>query len=295
MSIKLLYSKIACLLLLLIFSAELAYSQNNDDPNVTESGDTIKKSPFDEIYEHYTIQENRVLDYTHLNQRDMLWTKRVWRIIDVKEKRNHFFVKVDDGESYTNTKALISILMENGKKGNLKAYNDENFKYEVLDMENFGTKVDTQFVLDPETLQPIPKIVVNTLRPEQIKQFRLKEVWFFDEEDSEFDVRILGIAPIGENFDSDGNLVSISPLFWVYYPDIKDILARCTAYNEANDADQTSWFDVFERRQFSSYITKESNNYDRRVQDYKSGLDIFFESNSIKDTHFHFEHDLWDY
>lgn len=294
MSIKLFFPRLLGLSLLLISSVNPGFTQNNDNPNVTESGDTITKSPFNEIYEHYTIEENRVLDYTHLNQRDMLWTKRVWRIIDIAEKRNLFFGRVDN-DAYTNSKALISILMENGKAGNLVAYTDEDFKQKILDMENFGRSIDTVYVPDPETFEPIPKIVVNELKAEHIKQYRLKEVWYFDEEDSEFDVRILGIAPVGQRFDNDGNLVSIGPLFWVYYPDIKPILARCTAYNEGNDADQTSWFDIFERRQFSSYITKESNNFDRRVQDYKSGLDIFFESNSIKDSHFHFEHDLWDY
>jgi hypothetical protein len=35
--------------------------------------------------------------------------------------------------------------------------------------------------------------------------------------------------------------------------------------------------------------------YDRRIQDYKSGIDILFEGENIKGTIFNFEHDLWQY
>ena len=62
-----------------------------------------------------------------------------------------------------------------------------------------------------------------------------------------------------------------------------------------NDASTLSWFDIFEARYFSSYIYKESNVYDRRIQDYKNGIDILYESEDIKNTIFNFEHDLWEY
>ena len=46
---------------------------------------------------------------------------------------------------------------------------------------------------------------------------------------------------------------------------------------------------------FSSYIFKESNVMDRRLQDYLTGIDILYESQKIKDRLFNFEQDLWEY
>ena len=40
---------------------------------------------------------------------------------------------------------------------------------------------------------------------------------------------------------------------------------------------------------------KESNVYDRRVMDYKAGIDILYEAEKIKYEIFNFEHDLWSY
>jgi hypothetical protein len=46
---------------------------------------------------------------------------------------------------------------------------------------------------------------------------------------------------------------------------------------------------------FQSYIYKESNVYDRNIQEYATGIDMLLESAKIKDKMFEFEHDLWTY
>jgi hypothetical protein len=56
-----------------------------------------------------------------------------------------------------------------------------------------------------------------------------------------------------------------------------------------------SWEDIMEMRYFSSYIYKESNVYDRRLQDYLSGVDLLLEADKIKNEIFSFEHDLWSF
>ena len=50
-----------------------------------------------------------------------------------------------------------------------------------------------------------------------------------------------------------------------------------------------------EMRFFSSYIYKESNVHNRRLQDYVQGVDLLLEADKIKQTIFNFEHDLWEY
>ncbi|MBK6644125.1 MAG: hypothetical protein IPG39_24350 [Bacteroidetes bacterium] len=46
---------------------------------------------------------------------------------------------------------------------------------------------------------------------------------------------------------------------------------------------------------FSSYIYKENNVYDRRIEDYKQGMDALVEAERIKMDITNLEHDLWEY
>ncbi|MEX2588914.1 MAG: gliding motility protein GldN, partial [Chitinophagales bacterium] len=84
-------------------------------------------------------------------------------------------------------------------------------------------------------------------------------------------------------------------LFWCYYPELRPILAQYRVFNRHNDATTVSWEDLFEMRFFSSYIIKESNVQDRRIQDYTAGVDALLEADKIKYEIFNFEHDLWSY
>ena len=123
----------------------------------------------------------------------------------------------------------------------------------------------------------------------------MKEIWFFDEESSTMQARILGIAPLRDIFDENGNFQYEDPMFWVYYPEAREILARERVFNINNDASPTTWEDIMELRYFSSYIWKQSNVQDRRLQDYLTGVDLLLEGQKIKQEIFNFEQDLWSY
>ena len=66
-------------------------------------------------------------------------------------------------------------------------------------------------------------------------------------------------------------------------------------FNRQNDAERRSYEDYFWKRQFNSYVVKESNVYDRNISEYTTGIDHLLESERIKKEIFEFEHDLWDY
>ena len=46
---------------------------------------------------------------------------------------------------------------------------------------------------------------------------------------------------------------------------------------------------------FSSYIIKEANVMNRKIQQYMLGLDALLEAERIKEEIFNIEHDLWEY
>lgn len=108
-------------------------------------------------------------------------------------------------------------------------------------------------------------------------------------------VRILGLAAIRDVFDDNGNFKYEEPMFWIYYPHIREELAKHRVFMEGNDASPLTWEDFMEMRFFSSYVYKESNVKDNRLSDYLSGVDLLMEGERIKADIFNWEHDLWQY
>lgn len=275
---------------LLALTTTAGYSQDN--PNVTESGNTEIPAPRDNFYDRYIHKEKKVLAYDYIHEKDVFWEKRIWRLIDVREKMNHTFI---------NEKAFfINLILDAAKGGDINLYHvfDDQFTQPMTKEERLviGTSVDTIITFNPDDFTEEVQVVVNELDPTDVKKYRLKEVWFLDEETSSMGVRILGIAPIIDRYDDNGNFLNSGPMFWAYYPELREVLARHEAFNAHNDAARMSWEDIFEARLFSSYIVKESNVYDRRIKDYKtSPIDVLLEADKIKNEIFHFEHDLWSY
>lgn len=270
-----------------------AMAQRPDDVIMTESGDTINKNtPVDDIVEKRTTFEARLLPYDPVREADIFWEKRVWRVIDVREKMNLPF-------SYP-PRPFFKILMDAAKAGEITVYDIEDDKFTKPlapeEVASKGASVDTVTVFDPETYEEKIKIVSNEINAEDVKRFRVKEVWFFDKESSSLQVRILGIAPLLDVKDDNGNFLYEQLMFWVYYPDARKALAKEKAFNIAgNDASPLSWENLLEMRFFSSYITKESNVFDRRLQEYLTGVDMLLEGEKIKQSIFNFEQDLWSY
>lgn len=261
------------------------------DNIMTETGEPLKDQPLDDITEKRITFEKRVLPYDHVREADIFWEKRIWRVIDTREKMNLPFRYPD--------RPFFKILLEAARNGEMTVYStiDDKFTTPLKPEEvaQMGVEVDTIPVFDPETYEETIKVVTNEINADDIKRFRIKEVWFFDEETSTLQVRILGIAPLRDIFDDNGNFLYEQPMFWVYYPDARQILAREKVFSIGNDAAPLSWEDIFEMRFFASYIYKESNVFDRRLEDYLSGVDLLLEADRIKQEIFNFEQDLWSY
>ena len=258
---------------------------------LTESSDPTANKPLDDIVEKRMTLEHRVLPYDHLREADIFWEKRIWRVVDVREKMNKPFAYPE--------RPFFTILMDAAMAGDITVYSTEDDKFTApLTPDEVSAKsasIDTVITFDPETYEEQIQVVRNELNPEDVKRFRFKEVWFFDEESSTLQVRTLGIAPLIDVTDDNGNFLYEQPMFWVYYPEARNILARERVFNYGNDASPITWEDLMERRYFASYVYKESNVYDRRLQEYLTGVDLLLEADKIKQEIFNFEHDLWSY
>jgi len=245
----------------------------------------------DDIVDRNLLQDRQILPYQPLREADIFWEKRIWRVVDFREKMNQPFAYPDA--------PFFNILKDAALQGDITLYSTENDKFSFplneADIEGILFKTDTVSVFNPVTYIEELAIVQNEIAWEDVKRIRIKEQWFFDENTSTLQVRILGIAPMIDDTDENGNFRFERPLFWVYYPELRPILARKKVFNNLNDAALTSWDDLFERRFFASYIFKQSNVKDERLESMYSGIDLLLEADKIKQEIFNFEHDLWSY
>ncbi len=232
------------------------------------------------------------MGYAPVREADILWEKRLWRVIDLREKMNLPF-------SYPDA-PLAKILGMAALEGELPVFDPEDdrftkpLKAETLVAALFRT--DTILTIDPETGEEVPRIVRNDPDWTAVKRFRIKESWFFDTRTSTLRFRILGIAPLINVTNSEGDFLYERPLFWVHYPSSRPFLARQKVYTPGGNLSATiTWEDLFEMRHFASTVYKENNPYDRRIEDYLSGVDNLYEADRINDALFNREHDVWSW
>ena len=114
-------------------------------------------------------------------------------------------------------------------------------------------------------------------------------------------VRVVGISPIRvyNRVDDQGmptEEIQQKPTFWVYFPEIRPILANHEIFNRQNDSQRISFDDFFTQRRFNSHIFAVSNVYDNRWNNsYTQGVDALLEAENQKEWLFNIEHDLWEY
>src|SRR5690606_30102635 len=88
------------------------------------------------------------------------------------------------------------------------------------------------------------------------------------------------------------------PLFWIFFPDAREILYNTYAFNEKNSALQTNYDFLFNARKFAGTIYKTDNVYgDRNISEYvrENAMMQLLEAERIKESIRDFEDDLWNY
>jgi len=255
------------------------------------------------------LRDRTPLAYEHIREDDAWYRQRVWREIDVREKMNlpfRYKAEEDNGNQ-----RLIYILLNAIKSGKVVAFDatvDDRFTTPMTVKrigEMIAGKCDTIPVIDwakdPSGSKGFFKdsVVCREFNPDDIVKFMIKEEWVFDKESSRMFARILGIAPMKTYIDeSTGILLGESPVFWVYYPDLRPVLSVHEVYNGRNFGARMTWEELFESRFFSSVIIKSTieNPFDQYIRSViNDPIMALLMGESIKDKIFDFEQDLWSY
>jgi gliding motility associated protien GldN len=309
MSIPNSYRLATAAVLLLAGSVSYAQPGPTTDPSISGGGSYVNKDwapskTADGAYDRVPHM-SQPIPWQHIREDDILWKKRVWREIDTREKQNVAFRYM--GDESTGGGMFIEILIDAIKRGKVKAYSNFDDRFtQVLSkeqmMEQLIQKPDTLTLTDPITGAEFQKIVNHDFNPESITKYRIKEDWIFDRNEGRMVVRIVGLAPVKDVLGEAGDYRGSQALFWLYYPDIRGLLAQYEVFNPENDLARYTWDEFFESRQFSSKITKVSNPFGalagqggENLKDYLSPMESLYEGKRISEQIFNKEHDMWVY
>jgi len=298
-------------LAVLLFAGSTTYAQpgSTTDPSISGGGypgvnkDWVPSKTPDGAYDRVP-HISQPIPWQYIREDDILWKKRVWREIDTREKANVGFRYTGDENSGGGM--FIEILIDAIKRGKIKAYSNFDDRFtSILSkeqlMEDLISKPDTTTVVDPITGQETQKIVNHDFDPGAITKYRIKEDWIFDRNVGQMVVRIVGIAPVIDII-KDGDYRGSKAVFWLYYPEIRGLLAQYEVFNPHNDLARYTWDEFFESRQFSSKVTQVSNPFGAlpgsggtKFRDYMNPMESLYESQHTAEDIFNKEHDMWVY
>ncbi len=264
----------------------------------------VKKSlRTDAAVEMQTLTERSPLAYEHLRGDDAVFRHKIWREIDAREKLNKSFTYSADADN--GNQRFISILFKAIQDSAVTVFSNVDDRFTTpMTIADIKKEMALQIsITSYDSLgNPTTKIVDRDIDLDSFYKFRIKEEVIFDKESSRLFWRILGIAPLMKVIDvNTGDYKGEKELFWVYYPDMRPILAKYDVYNPKNSNQSMSWEDLFESRMFYGRIIKSTfdNPNDLKIAKMPGLRDnqLFqlFEGERISETIFNYEQDQWAY
>ena len=280
------------------------YAQSNL-LNAARPSDIGKKTA-----EQLAVDNDKPLEYGYIGDRDILWSKVVWEYIDLNEKINlPMYYPVDTTSVSGSRRSLFDTLLRGIKSNEITEVYDDSYFTAKMTKAEINTKlyrIDTTEAgydeLNAGTLDIEEYIDKINLTSQDIEGFKIKGLWYFDKRQGELKYRLLALAPVAPDVQTMGREdIDISEqlaLFWVWFPDAREILHEMKVFNKKNSAYPISFDHILNARRFNSIIYREENIYGNRdVAHYVKGNALFqvIESNKIKDEIRNKELDMWNY
>jgi gliding motility associated protien GldN len=292
------------ILILAFMLFQTTFSQSNL-LNAKRPSDIGKKTA-----EQKAVDNDKPLEYGYVDDRDILWSKVVWEYIDLNERINlPLYYPVDTTNVAADRRSLFDTLLKGIKNDDITEVYDDSYFTAKLTKAEINRKlfrIDTtdagfdELNAGAESIDEyIDKI---NLTSQDIEGFKIKGLWYFDKRQGELKYRLLALAPIAPDVQTMGrediDITEQLPLFWVWFPDARNLLHEMKVFNPKNSAFPITFDHILNARRFNSIIYKEENIHgDREVSQYVRGNSLFqvIESNKIKDQIRDKELDMWNY
>ena len=258
------------------------------------------------------VEDQSPIAYGYIDDRDVLWSKTIWEIIDLDERINfpYYYPTINNGLLSNNRKSLFRILYDNIASGEItEIYSTSYFiESEKLSFEDLtdvlvSRNLSSEGISKSNAGEQVTEDDYDTYKIEsdKISQYRIKGTWFFDKRLGELKYRLLGIAPVAPDVSTlsqgpEAMKDALVPLFWIWFPDAREALANNGIFNTRNSSQPITYDHMLNSRRFNATIYREENVYeDRQVNEYiyEDALRQLLESERIKSEIRDFEQDMW--
>jgi gliding motility associated protien GldN len=289
------------LILALILFSTFAVSAQSNLLNAKTPDQIGKKSDA-----QMNSDNDKPLPYGYVDDRDVLFGKTVWEIIDLDERVNFTMYYPIDESLGDNRKALYTVLVDGIRSGKITEVYDSSYfttKKTLKDIEASLVKVDTTDggINQLNAGETLSEEFINKteLKAIDVDGYRIVGRWYFDKRQGELKYRMLGICPIMPDVYTMGQEEKdYIDLFWVFFPSVRDVLHENYAFNDKNSSAPISFDHLLNARRFSATIYQEENvQGDRKISEYmkENSQMQLLESERIKEKIRNFEQDMWSY
>ncbi|WP_339633766.1 gliding motility protein GldN, partial [Bizionia echini] len=208
------------------------------------------------------VDNDKPLEYGYVDDRDILFSKMTWERVVLDERVNFpLYYPVDTNNIGKHRRSLFDVLWKNVKNGNIETiYDDSYFTAErtIEDLRASMSKVDTLDIgydqYNADGFVSPEYIIKRDITSYDVSAYLIKGLWYFDKRQAELKYRLIGIAPAAPdvNFidsEDEANKEPI-PLFWVFFPDAREILHEAKAFNNENSSVPFSFDHLLNSRRF---------------------------------------------
>lgn len=304
---------------LLVLVAGFAFSQTILNASSPEEYRKLRTDNMRIVGDSMVSNTVTPLKYGYVDEKDIRKSVYVWEIIDMNDKINQpFYYNIKSGFS-SQTKSLYQLLFDGAMSGQIaEVYDDENFTTRIdaagIQKKLTSTRVDDALIAiynsgrTPTEQEILENTDVFQTTSDKVEMLKIMGMWYIDIRDGQMKYRPLGIAAMGPDpsalgqIGPDGQPIADAnefiDLFWIFYPDARDILANSAVYNKNNSSADLNFDDLINARRFSSIIYKSSaGNGDGKVAEYipRNADEQLEESNRIKGQILEMENQMWNY
>ncbi len=250
---------------------------------------------------------------------DVVWSRVVYRIIDMRFKQNYQLYHPAVYEAGSHDRNLLKVIVDavidglpiyykSDNEGVIKPSYIETMKkadireaFALCEDKTRLSNLDEQVIrydTVSDQLSFNPSIYDAFVR-NQLK-YLVQELVFFDKHYSRVYSKILAIAPLhADKIESEEPIKALyeSILCWIPFKTLTPYLAAQDLISTGdNDNKKDTYATFFDEKQYSSYIVGDNNVYDRMFINYaKTPEAVNKEQQRVFDNLLNFELDLWAY
>ena len=224
------------------------------------------------------------------------WVRNILRELDLTKEKNaplYFPVRELNG-----MKNLFTSLFQLLSEDKIKVYDYEKESFEDDAILTFKDVLDNFRILYEEIPagggRPV-RYVVNTsdIPSREASRLYVKEAWYFDQNNSIYDVKTLAICPLAY-ITMESGIEALQGMFWVKYEDIRPYIKNNPIMtSNINNAKIYTMDDFFRRRMYDGEIIQTDNLMNLPLAMLYDEEEVPLEQQRIEDQLKSFNEALW--